>query len=220
MKITPIEIRQKEFERVFRGYEKEAVDAFLKALSQEWERVADDNRALKIEMDLLKKEVNRMKDLEGTMFRALKGAEEAKSKYAEEGTREVEKRIEEATKEVESRLAQAQTEADEINREAHKKANLLIADAESQAKFVLDEAIAELRGLERDFKAMERYKEQMVNEFKSFTNETLEHINRFEEKLAKNSYQEKMDELSLYYSNSRGKHTCNRQQFGSIGANR
>jgi len=36
MNITPIEIRKKEFEKAFRGYEKEEVDAFLQALSQEW----------------------------------------------------------------------------------------------------------------------------------------------------------------------------------------
>ena len=30
MKVTPIEIRQKDFNKVFRGYDKEEVDAFLK----------------------------------------------------------------------------------------------------------------------------------------------------------------------------------------------
>ena len=39
MKITPIEIRQKTFEKVFRGYDKEEVQAFLQSLSQEWERL-------------------------------------------------------------------------------------------------------------------------------------------------------------------------------------
>ena len=39
MKVTPIEIRQKDFNKVFRGYDKEEVDAFLKSLSQEWEKL-------------------------------------------------------------------------------------------------------------------------------------------------------------------------------------
>ena len=44
MKITPLEIRQKTFEKVFRGYEKDEVNAYLQSLSMEWERMLDENK--------------------------------------------------------------------------------------------------------------------------------------------------------------------------------
>ena len=44
MKITPLDIRQKTFERAFRGVDKDEVDAFLLTLSQQWERMTDENR--------------------------------------------------------------------------------------------------------------------------------------------------------------------------------
>ena len=47
MKITPIEIRQKVFEKKLRGYDKDEVQAFLQSLSNEWERVLDENKEYK-----------------------------------------------------------------------------------------------------------------------------------------------------------------------------
>ena len=47
MKITPLEIRQKTFERTLRGYDKDEVNAFLLSLSQEWERNSDEIKELK-----------------------------------------------------------------------------------------------------------------------------------------------------------------------------
>ena len=47
MKITPLEIRQKAFEKALRGYDKDEVNAFLLSLSQEWERALDDTKELR-----------------------------------------------------------------------------------------------------------------------------------------------------------------------------
>lgn len=195
MKITPIEIRQKDFERVFRGYEKETVDAFLAALSQEWEKLNDENRMLKMQLEISEKEVTRMKELEGTMFRTLKNAEDTRTRIAEEATHEAEKQVREASEEAQKLVQNAQNEVHDITSEAKKQANSLMVDAESKSRFIVDEAQNELKSLERDFKAMERYKEQMVKDLKDFTNDTLERINRFEEKLAKSGYDEKVNEL-------------------------
>ena len=46
MKVTPLEIRKKSFEKVFRGYDKDEVNAFLVSLSQAWEKVMDENKEL------------------------------------------------------------------------------------------------------------------------------------------------------------------------------
>ena len=52
MRITPLDIRQKTFEKNFRGYEKDEVNAFLLTLSQEWERVLDENKECRIKLEV------------------------------------------------------------------------------------------------------------------------------------------------------------------------
>ena len=51
MKITPLEIRQKTFEKKLRGFDKDEVNAFLLSMSNEWERILDENKELRIKLD-------------------------------------------------------------------------------------------------------------------------------------------------------------------------
>ncbi|MFN8356363.1 MAG: DivIVA domain-containing protein [Spirosomataceae bacterium] len=195
MKITPIEIRQQTFERVFRGYEKETVDAFLNSLSQEWEKVQDELKMLKMQLELSEREVNRMKDLETTMFKTLKSAEDTREQVAREATEAAEQKVSEANQEANRITQDAQNTADQVLKEAQKKANMLLVDAESKAKFILEDALNEMKSMERDFKAMERYKEHLTSEIRRYANDTLERVARFEEKFAKQTYESKVGEL-------------------------
>ena len=51
MKITALDIRQKTFEKAFRGLDKDEVQAFLLTLSQQWERMGDENRELRMKLE-------------------------------------------------------------------------------------------------------------------------------------------------------------------------
>ena len=62
MKITPLEIRQKTFEKAFRGVDKEEVNAFLTTLSQQWEKMLDENRELRLKLESTTKEVQKMRE--------------------------------------------------------------------------------------------------------------------------------------------------------------
>ncbi|HEY0743715.1 MAG TPA: DivIVA domain-containing protein, partial [Chryseosolibacter sp.] len=74
MKITPLEIRQKTFEKNFRGYEKDEVHAFLLTLSQEWERLMDENKELRIKLETTEREVSKLREVESSLFKTLKTA--------------------------------------------------------------------------------------------------------------------------------------------------
>ncbi len=76
MRITPLEIRQKSFEKKMRGYDKEAVDAFVLSLSHEWERNMDETKQLKKELEASKMEVVKLREVEETLFKTLKTAED------------------------------------------------------------------------------------------------------------------------------------------------
>src|SRR5690606_4928410 len=123
MKITPIEIRQKVFERVFRGYEKESVDAFLLSLSQEWERVMEENKDLRKKLEIAEKEVIRLRDVENSLFRTLKTAEDAGAHI-----------LESANKTAELHVREAQMDAEALLNEARNRARSILEDAEEEAK--------------------------------------------------------------------------------------
>jgi cell division initiation protein len=72
MKITPLEIRQKTFEKAFRGVDKDEVQAFLLTLSQQWERMNDENKDLKIKLEVATREVQKMREVESSLYKTLK----------------------------------------------------------------------------------------------------------------------------------------------------
>jgi cell division initiation protein len=186
MRITPLEIRQHTFDKSFRGYDTESVDAFLLSLSQEWERVSEDLRQSKQQLEVAEKEIVRMKELEGSLFKTLKAAEDAQQNIN-------------STAQAEADLItdQARMEAITIAREAQKNADMVVSEAENKAKFLVEEAVNDLKNYERDFKAMERYKDYLVVELKSFANDALDKVTKFEERINTRTSEARLNELDL-----------------------
>ena len=186
MRITPLEIRQHTFDKSFRGYDTESVDAFLLSLSQEWERISEDVRHSKQQLEVAEKEIVRMKEIENSLFKTLKAAEDAQQNIN-------------AKAEAEASLItdKARLDAEEITNEAQKKANMLVSESENKAKFLVEEAVNDLKNYERDFKAMERYKDYLVVELKSFANDALDKVTKFEERINTRTSEARLNELDI-----------------------
>jgi cell division initiation protein len=161
MKITPIEIRQKEFVKAFRGYEKEEVDVFLQALSKEWERVMEENRDLTKKAESAEKEVARLREVEGTLYRTLKSAEDTGNNI-----------IEHANKTADLHLKQSQMNAESIMNEARTKARAILEEADEKSSMIIDDLANDLESLEKDFNYILSQREQLLKEIKSVLNET------------------------------------------------
>src|SRR5688572_28155998 len=101
MRISPIDIRQKSFEKHFRGYDKDEVNAFLLTLSQEWERIMDENKELRIKLEATEREVHKLREVEGSLYKTLKTAEDTGANV-----------IEQARKTAELHLKESQIKAD------------------------------------------------------------------------------------------------------------
>ena len=186
MKITPIEIRQHTFEKKpFGGYRVDEVDAFLSSLSQEWERVTSDSKMLKMQLELAEKELNKLKEIELTLFRTLKNAEDSSAHIAEQANQQAEKY-----------LAETRQKADEQIVIAKRKAAVMVQDAENQTRYVRENLSSELKSLEQDFKAMERYKDNLMVQIRALATNAMESVDRFEKKFAKQSAKQKFDELA------------------------
>lgn len=186
MRITPLEIRQHTFDKSFRGYDTESVDAFLLSLSQEWERVSEDFRQTKFNLEVAEREILRMKEIENSLFKTLKAAEDAQQEINGKAQAEVSLITEKAKR-----------DAEEITNEAQKKANMMVSEAENKAKFLVDDAVNDLKNYERDFKAMERYKDYLVVELKSFANDALDKVTKFEDRINTRTNGARLDDLGI-----------------------
>ncbi|WP_428655589.1 DivIVA domain-containing protein [Runella sp.] len=191
MKITPIEIRQHTFQRVLRGYDVEEVGAFLTSLSNEWERVLNENKMLKMQLEIAEKDLNKLREVELTMFRMLKTAEDTSAQMTEQAKVAAEQYIEDARQ-----------KGEELINEARKKSNMLVVDAESQSKYVREEILGEFKNHERDFKAMEKYRDNLIVQLKALANNTVDSIERFEKKFSQVTIKEKFDDLRIQVSDS------------------
>ena len=185
MKITPIEIRQHTFDKGLRGYRTEDVDAFLSSLSQEWERVTSDHKMLKMQLELAEKELGKLKEVEMTLFRTLKTAEDTSTQITEQANQAGAKYVDEAKQ-----------KADEMLAEARKRSVLMVQDAENQARFLKDNILNDLKSLEHDFKALEGYKENLAIQIRSLASNAVDSVDRFEKKFSKQNLKGKIDEVA------------------------
>lgn len=190
MKITPIEIRQHTFEKVMRGYKPEDVDAFLVSLSQEWERVSMDVKMLKMQLELAEKELSKLKEVEMTLFRTLKTAEDTSHQITDQ-----------ANKAAEQYMGESRQKADDLLADARKRSALMIQDAENQSRFLKDNILNDLKSLEHDFKALEKYKENLSIQIRDLAGKALDSVDRFEKKFARQNLLGKIDEVTTQIIN-------------------
>jgi cell division initiation protein len=107
MKITALDIRQKTFEKSFRGVDKDEVQAFLNTISQQWERMGDENRELRLKLEHAQQDVQKMREVESSLYRTLKTAEDTGNNITEQAQREAALRVREAQLQAEHLLADA-----------------------------------------------------------------------------------------------------------------
>ncbi|MDX2196209.1 MAG: DivIVA domain-containing protein [Cytophagales bacterium] len=171
MRITPLEIRQKTFEKTFRGYEKEEVEAYLISVSQEWEKLLEENREQKMKIELLDKEVQKLRDVETSLYKTLKTAEDTGSHL-----------VEQANKTAELLLKEAQMNADALLNEAKYQAKDTIEKAEQQLKISEETSKDMMRHAEREVKEIENIKENLILELKNIQRDLQERISRIDNK--------------------------------------
>lgn len=167
MKITPIEIRQKVFEKKLRGYDKDEVQAFLQSLSNEWERVLDENKAYKIKLDQAEKEVQKLREVENSLFKTLKTAEDTGANL-----------VDQANKAAELHMRETQINAEGLMRESKSKASSIIEQAEVQAKEMIDEMQEAIKDLEKNYRSLENQRDNLLGELKILSADIMERLER------------------------------------------
>ncbi|MFI5293503.1 MAG: DivIVA domain-containing protein [Thermodesulfovibrionales bacterium] len=129
MRITPLDIQQKQFPMKFRGFDVEEVYAFLEVIREEMEELLRENASLKENVQRAANHIKEYKDMETTLRETLMTAQQM----------------------VEDYKTNARKEAELLIREAEIRADELIKDAQEKV-IKIHEDIVDLKGIRRHFR--------------------------------------------------------------------
>lgn len=167
MRITPLEIRQKSFEKNFRGYDKDEVNAFLLTLSQEWERALDDAKECRIKLEAAEREVAKLREVESSLYKTLKTAEETGANVIEQARQAAELHLRESHMRAEGMLNEAKSKAKDTIEEADAKSKEILADMEDRLKVIVDQ-----------YKRLESSRDDLMADMKRIAGDALERVER------------------------------------------
>jgi cell division initiation protein len=129
MKLTPLDIRHKEFKRGMRGYTDVEVDEFLDEVADEYERIFKENIDLQERVESLEEKVTGYKRIEETLQKTLVNAQAS----------------------AEEQKQNANKQAQLVLQDAELKARQLVNEAYSERQ-AIEQSMAKLRSAEEDFR--------------------------------------------------------------------
>src|SRR5512143_2026830 len=129
MRITPLDIQQKQFPMKFRGFDVEEVYAFLEVIREEMEELLRENANLKENVQRADVQVREFKDMETTLRETLMTAQQMVEDYKIN-----------ARKEAELLIREAEVMAEKMIKESHEKV------------IKIHEDITDMKGIRRHFK--------------------------------------------------------------------
>jgi len=129
MRITPLDIQQKQFPIKFRGFDIEEVYAFLEVVREEMEELTRENSVLKENVFRMENQLKEFKDMEGTLRETLLTAQQMVDDYKRNSIKE----------------------AELIQRESELKAERILDEAH-QKVVKIHEDIVDMKGIRRHFK--------------------------------------------------------------------
>ena len=167
MKITPLEIRQKDFEKKLRGYDKDEVNAFLQSLSNEWERMLEENKELSLKLSQAEKEVSKLREVETSLYKTLKTAEDTGANV-----------IDQANKAAELHMKETKMNAAGLLSESKNKARAMIEQAEMEARQIIEELQDAVKGIEQNHRDIENHRQNALQELKNLSVTLIEKVER------------------------------------------
>lgn len=117
MRLTPLDIQQRMFNKSFRGYDENDVNEFIGRISRDYEGVYSENRNLREQVDRLKDQVHDYIELERTLKQTLVSAQKTSQELKSNAERESELILKEAELKAERVLQEAREEAKALMRE-------------------------------------------------------------------------------------------------------
>ena len=193
MKVTPLEIRQKAFEKTFRGYDKDEVEAYLLSLSQEWEKLLDKNKDFTLRLEAANRELAKLHEIENSLFKTLKTAEDTSNNIIEQANKNAELQEKESIINSEKLLNESHEEAKFILDAAHEKSDEIISRAENEAKVIMDDMLANIKELEYHFHEINTARDNVIEELQHLNKDIIGKVEKAER--IKSEKKKKLDKI-------------------------
>lgn len=117
MAITPVDILHTKFATALRGYNKDQVDEFVRAVTQSLEEALKERCELQRELQSLRAEVERVRQIESTMTEALTLAQKTADETRANAHKQAEMIVQEAEQARVRMMVEAQQEAEKCRGE-------------------------------------------------------------------------------------------------------
>jgi cell division initiation protein len=155
-------IPEVSFSKSFRGFDVQEVSDYVQSVALFEDEMNRQQAVLIEKVQTLEQEVNRLREVETSLFRAMKLAEEAQKNWQEKVEKEATKVLESAKKQAETVLASAEKEA--------QKAKLLV---ENERKQLIGQVEQEVKEQTRELKRLESIQAEIAGQLANFARQTL-----------------------------------------------
>jgi len=156
------------FSKSFRGYDVAEVQAYVDSVDQFAADTARNEQSMQEKIHQLDQEVNRLREVESSLFRAMKLAEEAQLHWQQK-----------VEKEAELILAEAKKKAAELVAESEqlvKKSALLV---ENERKQLLAQADQELKEKQRELGRLEAVQQALAEQMLELSQQTIDSLGKW-----------------------------------------
>ncbi len=166
-------IPEVSFSKSFRGFDVQEVSDYVQSVALFEDEMNRQQAVLIEKVQTLEQEVNRLREVETSLFRAMKLAEEAQKNWQEKVEKEAAKVLESAKKQADTVIASAEKEA--------QKAKLLV---ENERKQLIGQVEQEVKEQTRELKRLESIQAEIAGQLANFARQTLTSVeawSKFEE---------------------------------------
>jgi len=147
MKLTPLDIRHKEFHRGMRGYADAEVDEFLDSVADEFERVFKENIELNDRVEALQEQLSHYRGIEETLQKTLLSAQQNADEIRSSAQKEAQLVLRDAEVKGRDTVSEAYATKQEVERQV-----VLLRNAEAEFRFkfraLLEGYLKQLAGAE------------------------------------------------------------------------
>ncbi len=153
------------FSKGFRGYDVAEVQAYVNSVDQFAAESARNEQVMQEKIQQLEQEVNRLREVESSLFRAMKLAEEAQVHWQQKVEKEAEGMLADAKKKANALLAESE--------QSVKKAALLV---ENERKQLLAQAEQELKEKQREMARLEAVQQAFAEQMLELSQQTIDQL--------------------------------------------
>jgi len=156
------------FSKGFRGYDVAEVQAYVESVDQFAAASARNEQEMQAKIQQLELEVNRLREVESSLFRAMKLAEEAQLMWQQKVEKESEAQLADARKKAAAIISESE--------QAVKKSALLL---ENERKQMLAQVDQELKEKQREMVRLEAVQQEIAGQLMELSQQTMDQIGKW-----------------------------------------